>query len=137
MNSLPSQIIYKWQTAYNNHDSDKATALYRENVINTQHPWPNPVLGRVAMKKTYDNIFNAFPDIHIEIEHLVEQGLWVVAEWRFGGTMKGTFASHKPTNKTFDMRGCEIFQIIDGKIHEQHGYWDKATMFAQLGLPLA
>jgi limonene-1,2-epoxide hydrolase len=34
------------------------------------------------------------------------------------------------------LRGCGFFQIVDGKIRSQRGYWDRATWFNQLGLPV-
>jgi pimeloyl-ACP methyl ester carboxylesterase len=41
-----------------------------------------------------------------------------------------------PTGRTFTLRGCGFFQIVDGKIRSQRGYWDRATWFNQLGLPI-
>ncbi len=132
----PKQIAMKWVEVYNSHNPDAAVSIYDESVTNVQFPWEKSVQGRDAMRLTYVNIFKAFPDIHVEIENVFEDGSWVIAEWQFSGTMKGEFAGHSPTNNTFTMRGCEIFQIINGKILVQHGYWDKATMFNQLKLKL-
>lgn len=123
-----------WVAAYNSHNADDAAALYDEHVTNVQLPWEKAVQGREAMRATYLKVFQAFPDICVEVENLLEDGPWVVVEWRFHGTMRGEFAGHPPNNSTFNMRGCELFQIVDGKILVQHGYWDKATMFAQLQL---
>jgi steroid delta-isomerase-like uncharacterized protein len=130
----PEQIAIHWISAYNAHDVAAATALYDENVTNLQLPWGKTVQGREAMRGVYLKIFQAFPDIRIEAENIVEEGGAVVVEWRFGGTMRGEFAGHAPTGRAFDMRGCEVFRVHDGKIREQRGYWDKATMFAQLGI---
>jgi steroid delta-isomerase-like uncharacterized protein len=90
--------------------------------------------GREAMHATFVRIFQAFPDMRVEVENLIENGPWVVIEWRFNGTMQGEFAGHPPTGRRFDLQGCEIFQITGGKIRLQHGYWDKSTMFGQLGI---
>jgi len=57
-------------------------------------------------------------------------------EWRLGGTFRGEFAGHASTGCSFTLRGCEFFQVTDGKIRVQRGYWDKATWFRQLGLPI-
>jgi steroid delta-isomerase-like uncharacterized protein len=130
----PKQVTLKWVTAYNNHNPDEAAALYDENATNLQMPYGKPVQGREAMRSTYVKIFQSFPDIHVQVENLVENGQWVVVEWRFGGGMQGEFAGHSPNNSQFDMRGCEIFEIVDGKIRTQRGYWDKATMFGQLNI---
>lgn len=128
------QIAMRWVVAYNSHDADAAVELYDENVTNVQLPWGKTVQGREAMRATYLKVFQAFPDICVEVENLLEDGQWVVVEWRFSGTMKGEFAGHLPNERVFNMRGCEIFRIVDGKILVQHGYWDKATMFDQLAI---
>lgn len=129
-----NQFAVQWIEAYNSHNPEIILDMYDEQVTNIQFPWRKSVQGREAMRTTYINVFNAFPDIHIEAENIVEETPWVVIEWRFSGTMKGSFAGHSPNNNSFDMRGCEIFQIENGKIVIQHGYWDKATMFDQLKL---
>ena len=128
------QTVMRWVAAYNSHDPDAAAELYDESVTNIQLPWPNPVQGREAMRAAYIKVFQAFPDIRVEVDNLLEDGSWIVVEWRFNGTMRGEFAGHAPNNRSFNMRGCELFQVIDSKICNQHGYWDKATMFDQLGI---
>lgn len=133
-NQTPRHIAMMWVAAYNSHNPDAAAALYDENVTNVQIPWAKTVQGREAMRATYLRVFQAFPDIRVEIDNLLEEGPWVVVEWRFNGTMQGEFAGHLPTHRAFSMRGCELLQVINGRILVQHGYWDKATMFDQLGI---
>ncbi len=133
-NLSPKEIAMRWMAAYNSHNPEAAAALYDEDVTNVQLPWGKSVKGREAMRATYVKVFQAFPDIAIEVENLLAEGSWVAIEWRFSGTMRGEFAGHPPTNRSFNMGGCEVFQVVDGRIRLQHGYWDKATMFDQLGL---
>jgi predicted ester cyclase len=57
-------------------------------------------------------------------------------EWFGGGTWRGEFAGMAPNGRTFTLRGCGFFYVT-GKIGFQRGYFDKATWFAQLGIPLA
>ena len=42
-----------------------------------------------------------------------------------------------PNGRSFTLRGCGFFHVTDGKILYQRGYFDKATWFGQLGIPLA
>lgn len=130
----PRQVAAAWAEAYNSHDADAAAALYDANVSNLQLPYGVPVQGREAMRATYVKVFQAFPDICVRVINLVEDGPWVAVEWEFSGTMRGVFAGHPPNNARFTMRGCELFQVVDGAIHAQRGYWDKSTMFSQLNL---
>ncbi|MDF2159373.1 ester cyclase [Algoriphagus sp. CAU 1675] len=134
LNLTPKNLALKWIEFYNSHNPENAASLYHENVTNIQLPYDKPIQGRESMRITYENIFKAFPDIRIEALNIVENGTWVVVEWNFSGTMKGEFAGYSPNNNKFDMRGCEIFQIENGKILIQHGYWDRDTMFNQLKL---
>lgn len=130
------QVAMMWAAAYNRHDADAAADLYDVNVVNVQMPYGKPIQGRDAMRATYAKIFQAFPDIHVEIGTIIEAAPWVAVEWTFSGTMQGDYAGHPPNQSRFTMRGCELFQVVDGKILTQRGYWDKATMFTQLGLKL-
>jgi hypothetical protein len=42
-----------------------------------------------------------------------------------------------PNGRSFTLRGCGFFHVVDGKIRFQRGYFDKTTWFGQLGIPLA
>jgi len=132
--NTPEQVAINWVNAYNSHNPDEAAALYDVNVTNLQMPYLKPVQGREAMRATYVKIFQAFPDIHVKAENIVANGDWVAIEWEFSGTMKGEFAGHQPNNSRFTMRGCELFEVVNGKILTQRGYWDKTTMFSQLNI---
>jgi ketosteroid isomerase-like protein len=50
--------------------------------------------------------------------------------------MRGEFAGHDPTGSRFTLRGCEFFHVADGKLRLLRGYWDRATWFTQLRLPV-
>lgn len=130
----PREIALQWIAAYNSHSVEAAVALYDDDVTNVQLPWGRSVQGRDAMRAIYGTVFQAFPDIALAAESVFAEGDRVAVEWRFSGTMRGAFAGHPPTGRSFTLRGCEVLQVVAGKIRSQHGYWDKATMFEQLGL---
>jgi len=132
----PKQIVTEWAAAFNRHDAAAAAALYHDDATNIQIAWSEPVRGRQAMLDAFTAILRAFPDSHSEIEHTFEDGEWVIIEWSLGGTFRDEFAGHAPTGRSFRLRGCEFFHVTDGKIRSQRGYWDKATWFKQLGLPI-
>lgn len=134
MDDTPKSIALKWQSAYNRPDPEQAVALYDENVTNVQLPWGKAVQGREAMRATYEKLFQAFPDIRLEIENFVENNDWVAVEWRISGTMRGEFSGQPPNGRRFAMKGCELLHVVNAKIKSQHGYWDKATLLGQLGI---
>ena len=71
------------------------------------------------------------------IENLFKYGEWALLEWFGGGTWQGEFAEMAPNGRSFTSRGCGFFHVTEGKIRFQLGYFDKATWFGQLGIPLA
>ena len=53
-----------------------------------------------------------------------------------GGTWRDEFAGLLPNGCSFTLQGCGFFHVGGGKIKLQRGYWDKASWFGQLGIPL-
>ena len=53
-------------------------------------------------------------------EKIFEDGEWEILEWR----------------DPLGLRGCGFFQITEGKIAFQRGYWDRLTLLRQHGLPI-
>ncbi|HEY9832917.1 MAG TPA: ester cyclase [Stenomitos sp.] len=132
----PKEVLQLWVDALNTRDANAAAALYHEDATNIQVAADSPVYGRVAIFEDFVKFFQAFPDNYTHIENLFEDGEWAIIEWSGGGTFLGEFAGIPPSGKSFTLRGCGFFQITEEKIRFQRGYWDKATWFEQLGIPL-
>lgn len=91
--------------------------------------------GKAAIRNTYEHTFDCFGDIALRVEALMTEGATAAIQWEFSGTMRGEFAGHQPTGRRFKLRGCEVLRFSDCRVIEQSGYWDRATLFRQLGLP--
>ena len=85
---------------------------------------------------TFISFFQAFPDNCTHIENLFEDGEWAILEWSGTGTFLGELAGFTPTGKSFTLRGCGFFHVVDSKIQFQRGYFDKLTWFTQIGIPI-
>lgn len=125
----PRSIVEKWVGFMNTHEASEISNLYHENAQNLQLAFGKPLVGREAILNDFRDFFQNIPNTTTKIENLVCEGDWACLEW--SGT--GTF---QPTGKHFSLRGCGFFKVIDGKISIQRGYWDKATWFNQVGIPL-
>ena len=53
-------------------------------------------------------------------EPVVGDGQWSILEWR----------------DPLGLRGCGFFQVVNGKILFQRGYWDKLSFLKQHNLPI-
>ena len=74
--------------------------------------------GREAIRAMFAAGFAA-AEMTCIVENLLEDGEWAMLEWR----------------DPLGLRGCGFFQVVDGRIVFQRGYWDKLTFLRQQGLP--
>ena len=114
----PRETVRAWVGAFNRADVEALAELYSEDAINHQVMW-QPIEGRAAIREMFEREF-ARADMTCIVENLFEDGNWAILEWR------------DPTG----LRGCGFFEIVDGRIHFQRGYWDQLSFLRQQGLPI-
>jgi limonene-1,2-epoxide hydrolase len=119
MNAVsPKVLVRTWVDAFNRGDVDALAALYAEDAVNHQVV-EAPLLGRGAIREMFAREF-ALADMTCIVENLFEDGEWAMLEWR----------------DPLGLRGCGFFQVVNGKIRFQRGYWDRLSFLRQHGLPL-
>ncbi len=79
-------------------------------------------------------IRGAFPDLRLEVEHLVAENDLVCTRWRAYGTHAGAFLGIEPTGRHASWTGTWIQRVADGRIVEGQdwGNWDATGLVAQL-----
>jgi steroid delta-isomerase-like uncharacterized protein len=76
----------------------------------------------------------AFPDHHVTITHLIEQGDQVAIRAESDGTNTGEFMGQPPTgNKISKVSNLAWFTMEDGRIKESYLVMDETTLNNQLG----
>jgi limonene-1,2-epoxide hydrolase len=115
----PKQLVAAWVEAFNRRDVDALAGFYAENAINHQVAEPAPLEGRAAIRAMFAAAFAEFEMVCI-VEHIFEDGEWAILEWR----------------DPLGLRGCGFFQVRNGQIVFQRGYWDKLTFLRQHKRPL-
>jgi len=109
----PKQVLTEWVAAYNARDPYILAALYHEDATNIQVALGDPLQGREVMLESFISFFQAFPDNCTHIENLFEDGEWAILEWSGTGTFLGEFAGFTPTGKSFTLRGCGFFHVVN------------------------
>ena len=105
----PRDVVQAWVEAFNRADPDALADFYTEDAINHQVA-ESPVEGRAAIRQMFADGFAAANMVCI-VENIFEDGQWAILEWK----------------DPLGLRGCGFFQVVDGKIVFQRGYWDKLT----------
>jgi len=130
------ELLQKWIEAFQRCDVEAVAECYADDAVNFQIAAGEPAIGKEQIRKDTEEFFKGFPDAWSRVENLIADGDRAAWEWIGGGTFTGDFYGNQPTGKSFQIHGCGFFKFKDGKIVEQHGYWDKLSWFSQVGLPI-
>jgi limonene-1,2-epoxide hydrolase len=57
-----------------------------------------------------------------------------VLEWQAHATFMGRFHDREPTGRSFQLRGCGVFHVVDGQIRLHRRYLDRREWFRQIGI---
>jgi predicted ester cyclase len=86
------------------------------------------------LKEVSARLHQAFPDLHITIEDLVEEGDKVVSRQSVTGTHQGDYMGIQPTGKSITYNEVFIVRFADGRIAETWGVVDLLSQMRQLGV---
>lgn len=89
-------------------------------------PAPDQKPGPEGFKEFFTTMRTAFPDLEIEVDHLVADDDSVAFAYRVRGTHQGDFQGLAPTGRRIDARGLQISRFEDGRITERWGSSDEA-----------
>lgn len=76
----------------------------------------------------------AFPDAHLELESMVEEGDTVAVRMRFTGTHEGPMAGIDPTGREIEIRVMAMYRVAEGQLAEAWFVEDDADTLRQLGV---
>ena len=114
----PREVVEKWVKLFNEGDAIGIAELYHLNAVNHQVA-NEPIEGKVAIKEMFTVEFKT-ADMTCIPEHIFEDGEWAILEWK----------------DPLGLRGCGFFQVAEGKIKFQRGYWDKLSFLRMHNLPI-
>jgi steroid delta-isomerase-like uncharacterized protein len=97
-------------------------------------PLPTQATGAQAIKEVFATLHRAFPDLHVTIDDLIEEGDKVVARQTVTGTHQGEYMGLPPTGKPVTYNEIFIVRFVNGRIAETWGVVDVLSQMKQLGV---
>jgi steroid delta-isomerase-like uncharacterized protein len=98
-------------------------------------PAPGQGPGPEGYKAMFGELRVAFPDLNVEVEHLLASGDELAFAYTITGTHLGELLGHPATGRKVSYRGMQISRFdSDGKLVERWGSSDELGMLRQLGL---
>ena len=131
------KVLDEYTDAFNSHDQERIKACYADDAVFTA-PGGIRLEGPEAIVEYAMTWLNALPDATATVDKAVIEGDWVATQQTFTGTHTGTLVSPEgdipATGKSVVGRAAEIIRIEDGKIAEDHLYFDNMEFVTQIGL---
>jgi steroid delta-isomerase-like uncharacterized protein len=128
------QFVEEAVAAFNAHDADRYVQQIDDDYVGERELSPGPVRGRAEARQITETIFNAFPDIRLEVEQVIASGDFVVVRGRLTGTHKGSYAGIAATDKSVSWGVCNVSERQNGKVIRSRVYADNASLLQQLGV---
>ena len=96
-------------------------------------PAPGQQNGPQGFNMFFSMMRSAFPDMQVEVEHLVADDENVSFAYTLTGTQQGEFMGIAPTGKPIKVRGMQIGRFENGLMVERWGSSDELGLLKQLG----
>ena len=85
-------------------------------------------------KQFFGMLYQAFPDLRVEVNDVIAEGDLVAARVTYSGTHEGEFVGIPGTGRQTQTSGVDFFRMQDGKQAEHWGGPDMASLLQQLGV---
>jgi steroid delta-isomerase-like uncharacterized protein len=128
------QHVRSYFEAMDRRDVEAMVSHWREDGVDDIVP-VGLLRGRDAMREYFKSVFAATPDAKTTVTRLVAGEQSCAAEWRIEGTFDGApYLGIEPTGKHIEIRGLDLFELEDGEIVSNTGYFDGASFARQIGM---
>jgi steroid delta-isomerase-like uncharacterized protein len=100
--------------------------------VHIRTPLPVQSPGAQAIKEVFVRLHHAFPDLHVTVEDLIEEGDRVVGRNSIKGTHRGEYMGFSATGKSITYSEIMIFRFVNGRIAETWGIVDVFSQIRQI-----
>ncbi|UCG69833.1 MAG: ester cyclase [Thermoplasmata archaeon] len=133
------KVIKAVDEASASRDWEAFASHHTEDVISYSPMRPEPTKGITAHREVVQGLYNTFPDAKLTRDQIFGQGDWAYVGYTLTGTHKGPLQGPggktiPPTNKSVKIPLGSALRFEKGKIAEEHIFFDRLTMLAQLGV---
>lgn len=119
--------------AWNRRDSSALAADHAERGT-VSSPVFSKISGRDSIQRSYESLFQSFPDWTMNCELPLIDGHRVAVPFTAKATHEGRFMGLDGTGRRFEIRGVLLMQVDDGLITDERRVYDFTGLLIQLGV---
>jgi hypothetical protein len=116
---LAVSVLQDVLDAFNAHDVDLIMSFFADDCVMDMPRGPGPggrrLVGKDQVREGIRSRFEGIPDVHYGDDRHWLCGDRGVSEW----TIRGT----QPTGDRIEVRGCDLFEFVDGRISRKDSFW--------------
>jgi len=126
----------KIELMYNNADIKIAKEILDSAYVLYSPLFPSELRSIEAFTYNIKSNARSFPDFHLSIDSFFVKDDIIYSYWTQTGTNTGPLGRMPTTGKSIEISGFAISRVRDGKIYEEHKYWNVLEFYEQLGFKI-
>jgi predicted ester cyclase len=132
----PKIVAIRFNETFNAHSESALKSLVSSHIRFTA-PGDVRLEGKDAFAGYFVGWLKGFPDARMTVRHEIVSGPWIVQEYTFEGTHRGTLngplGQILPTNRKVVNKGVQLIKIEDDLVVEYRLYFDMVETLSQIG----
>ena len=129
------KIVEEHVRQENAHDLDGIMTTFGPWARYEDESWRERHEGQEKVRRYYEDLLRALPDLAIEVKEEYVAGDRVIQEVVIRGTHEGFWRGLPGTGKRLEFPLCSVYAFDhENRISAERIYYDRATVMAQLGL---
>ncbi len=119
----------------NAHDLEGVIRTFGDSARYDDEPWGEHHEGREGVRKFYQQLMGAMPDLVIDVQHRYITADAILVEVVIRGTHLGAWRGLPPTGRTIRFPLCGVYTFDQNdRLAGERIYYDRATVLRQLGV---
>ena len=123
----------KVEVLYNDADTETANEILDSTYILYSPLFPMGLKGIDVLMSNIESNARSFPYFKLTIDSFFVKDDIIYSFWTKKGTNTGPLGRMPSTGKSIDVSGFAISRVRDGKIYEEHTFWNVLEFYKQLG----
>jgi len=114
-----ASVLQAFLDAFNAHDVDAIMSFFAKDCVMDLPRGPAPggrrLVGKEQVREGIQSRLDRIPDVHYGDDRHWICGERGVSEWTLRGTQR--------TGEPIEVRGCDLLELVDGKISRKDSFW--------------
>lgn len=134
MGDLKAIAHRMYEEAVNGGNIDLFDEILAEDFVEHEEPMPGMPPTRDTVKQFLTAVRNGFPDFHMAVEDMLQEGNKIAARIIMTGTHLGEFMGIPATGNKVEVQTIDFLEFRGDQMIAHWGVTDTATMMQQLGV---